>query len=72
MKKKLYCFDWWAIDELVNNDNNSTKLVKLSHLERSINNYLPRPIYIVMNQQQNIDQKKKQKSQLGMMRLETK
>ena len=29
-------FDWWIIDELVNNDNNSTKLVRCSHLASTI------------------------------------
>ena len=29
-------FDWWIIDDLVNNDNNSTKLVKFSHLPNTI------------------------------------
>ena len=48
------------------------KLVKLSHLAHTIDNQLSRPVHIVMNEQQNMDEIKKHKSHLKMRRLETK
>jgi len=71
-KKTSCCFDWWIIDKLVNNDNNSTKLVKCSHLVCSTNNQLCEPIHIAMNQQQNIGQNNKHKPQINIRQLETK